>query len=204
MTFQRYTASVGDTDLLVNVAKSKHINIMENLFDRLIIPKYISDIEMLKIGKDERFFLIKYKRLNPNSPIEFMDREQEGKVFNKIASNERSRMLEVVGGKGECECCGYARALDTRIVISDNKIDYPDMEKEGYILLGHKELITLNIYFGLLTPTQGEQIYNDINLSLTNPNGHNYNEMYKRSMKRFRDKNWCEYLRIAEKDCVST
>ena len=195
MTFIKLRASVGDTDFLINVTKSGRIDIFENLFNEVIIPAYIAEREMINHGSDERYFLKKYKRLNPMSPIVFKDREKEGKLYNKIALTEFRKMLEEID-KGEAECCGYARASNTNIILSDNKRDYPEMENAGYILLGHREILTLNVFYGLMTRSDCETIYNSINTSLSAPSAFDFNEIYDRALNRIRTNGWNKHLNI--------
>lgn len=195
MTFIKLRASVGDTDFLINVTKSGRIDIFENIFTEVIIPAYIAEREMINHGKEERFFLKKHKRINPSSPIVFKDREKEGKLYNKIALTEFRKRLEEID-QGEAECCGYAKASNTKIILSDNKRDYSDMENAGYILLGHREILTLNAFYGVMTKCDCETIYDSINNSLSAPSSFDFNDTYDRALKRIRDNGWNEHLNI--------
>ncbi|SFD60498.1 hypothetical protein [Bacillus sp. UNCCL81] len=194
MTFPKYTASVSDTDLLINITKVGAFHLLENLFNKVIIPKEIRDHEMLKKGKDERYNLVKYMRVNPQTPLEYFDKSTN-KIFNKIATNEYLKMTALIG-PGEAQCCGYAKASGTNIIISDNVNDYPDMIENGYIVLGHRDLISLSVRFGLMSKVDGEVLYKQINSNLDKPSGFSFDETIDRTLTRIHKNGWNEQLGI--------
>ncbi|UTW68362.1 hypothetical protein KHA80_11820 [Anaerobacillus sp. HL2] len=137
------------------------MDILESLFSKIVIPKFIIDYEMLKNGKQQRFQILQHKRSNPSSPFEVIDKDQN-KTFKRIVSYEYAEMIKYID-PGEAECCGYAKALSIKIIISDNRRDFDEMEKRSFILLGHRELLTLSVLFSLLTVEDAASIYNQIN-----------------------------------------
>lgn len=194
MTFPKYTASVSDTDFLINISRVGAFFLIENLFNKIVIPKEIKDHEMLKRGKNERFSLIKHKRINPQSPIEFVDKASN-KIYNQIATREYLKMTAFID-PGEAHCCGYAKASGTNIIISDNRRDYPEIEKHGYIVLGHRDLISLSVRFGLMTKEEGEAIYNEINSNQDHPSRFTFDETIDNTLTRIHKNGWNDQLGI--------
>lgn len=196
MNFTKYTASVSDTDLLIHLAKVDRLDVLELLFAEVVVPKYIKDNELLKKDKDQRLKVVQYNRLNSSSIFNFKDKE-ENLAFKNLANKEFRHMLKYVD-KGEAECCGYAKALKIDIIISDNINDYPDMEDRGYILLGHREILPLLVYFNLMNKEDVEPIYDSINLELSHPSKFSFDEAYDRAIERIRNKGWNQKLGIPD------
>ncbi|MEK5063648.1 hypothetical protein [Cytobacillus sp. FSL R5-0596] len=192
MSFIKYRASVADADLLIHLGKADCLDILEHLFDEVVVPKYILDNEMLKKNRYQRTKVAQYNRKNSSALFQFKDKEQN-KAFKSIVNRERSEMLKYVD-QGEAECCGYAKALKIEIIISDNKNDYPDMEERGYILLGHRDLLPLLVFFNLMSKQDVESIYNTINAGMSKKSSFSFDETYDRSLQRIREKGWSEKL----------
>lgn len=47
----RYVGAISDTDILINLAKVARLDILEHLFEEIIIPQYIYDELCRKAGR---------------------------------------------------------------------------------------------------------------------------------------------------------
>ena len=46
----RYIGAISDADILINLAKVNRLEILELLFKEIIVPQYVYDVEIKKMG----------------------------------------------------------------------------------------------------------------------------------------------------------
>lgn len=188
---QKYTAAISDTDILINLAKVDRLDILSLLFSKIIIPYFVYDYELRK--KTGIYFSKIEAEINKkNSIFEIVNREDDS-VVNRLAIPVIQKKKDSIG-PGESECAGYASALRIPIIISDNHTEFAWLAE--YITLTHNNIISLCIYFKLMSASEGEEIFNDINDLLSRPTRLTFDLVYTKSFKRFNDSGWNKYLGI--------
>lgn len=190
----RYIGAISDTDILINLAKVNRLDILEYLFKEVVIPYYIYDIEIRK-NAGKYYSIIRQAIDKEESIFKVIDRKKDKALdmLSKEIIEEKKQLI----GPGESECAGYAKALRIPIIISDNYTEFKWLDE--FITLTHRNILTLCVYFDHLTKKEGEQIFNDINKQLTRPTQSTFEEIYKKSMNRFKINKWDKYLRIESK-----
>lgn len=186
----KYKGAISDTDILINLAKGDCLNLLEFLFDEIIIPQFIFDKELSKKAG------VSYTKIvqainNENSIFKVVDRFND-KLINNIAKDiilEKKKLI----GPGESECAGYAAALGIPIIISDNYTEFKWLEEE-YITLTHRNILTLCVYFDYISKETAKDMFNNINSSLSHSSCLSFEEFYSKSIRRFNEKGWCEFL----------
>lgn len=127
-----------------------------------------------------------------NNIFEIVNREEDI-VVNKLATLVIQDKKNLIG-LGESECAGYASALRVPIIISDNKNEFKWLSE--YITLTHNNILSLCIYFKLISVEEGEKVFNSINCLLSRPTKLTFDYVYKKLFERFEESGWNEYLGI--------
>ena len=187
---QKYEAAISDTDILINLAKIQRLDVLELLFSKIYIPKYIYDKELKKKAKG--FFCVIDKELEKENTIfEVVDRTSD-RTFNCLAKQVIDDMTGLVG-PGEVECAGYATALKIPIIISDNYTEFKWFV-DTYIMLTHNNLLSLCVKLERMSLIDAEEIYKKINDILEYPSSLTFDRVYKKSLEIFNKHGWDEYL----------
>lgn len=79
-------------------------------------------------------------------------------------------------------------------ISSDNKNEFKWLEE--YITLTHNNLLSLCVYFKLMSDVEAEKIFNDINSLLSRPTSMTFDVVYSKSFIRFNENDWTDYLQI--------
>jgi predicted nucleic acid-binding protein len=188
---QKYTAAISDTDILINLAKVDRLDLLSLLFSKIIIPFFVYDYELRK-KTGVYFSKIEAEIKKENSIFEIVNREDDV-IVNKLATPVIRKKKDSIG-PGESECAGYASALGVPIIISDNHTEFKWLQE--YITLTHNNIISLCIYFKLISDIEGEEIFNSINDLLSRPTRLTFDLVYTRSFKRFKENGWNDYLGV--------
>lgn len=186
----RYVGAISDTDILINLAKVKRLDILEHLFEEIIIPQYIYDELRRKAG---RCFSGIVQAFNKDEGVfKILDRKKD-KSLNMLSKGIIGEKKKVIG-PGESECAGYAHAMRIPIIISDNQTEFKWLDE--FITLTHRNILALSVHFGHITEELGEEIFDDINKQLDRPTRNTFKECCQKSMNTFLENGWDEYLRL--------
>lgn len=190
----KYRGAISDTDILINLAKGDCINLLELLFDEIAVPQFILDVELRKKAG------VNYSKIvqtinDDNSIFKVVDRRND-RLVNNIAEEVIQEKKKLIG-PGESECAGYATALGIPIIISDNYTEFKWLE-EDYITLTHCNILTLCEYFDYISKESAANTFNNINSTLTRPTTLSYESLYYKSIRKFKENGWCDYLGIIE------
>lgn len=190
----KYRGAISDTDILINLAKGDCINLLELLFDEIVVPQFILDIELRKKAG------VNYSKIvqainDENSILKVVDRRND-RLINNIAEEVIQEKKKLIG-PGESECAGYATALGISIIISDNYTEFKWLE-EDYIILTHRNILTLCVYFNYISKESAANTFNNINSTLTKPTALSFESLYNKSIRKFKENGWCDYLGIIE------
>lgn len=189
---KKHKIAISDTDILINLAKIDRLDLLDLLFEEIIIPHYVYDKELSKkAGK--LFGKINFKIMDANSIFKVVDRKKDF-VINKLAEPIIREKYNYIG-KGESECAGYAAAIGTSIIVSDNTSDFEWLDDE-YIMLTHNNILAICVNGNLITSEEAESIYTSINDTLSQPSGLNFSKVYSKSISRFKKKGWNDVLGI--------
>lgn len=188
---KKYTAAISDTDILINLAKVDRLDLLSLLFSKIIIPFFVYDYELRK-KTGIYFSRIEAEIKKESSIFEIVNREEDI-VVNKLATPVIQDKRNVIG-PGESECAGYASALGVPIIISDNKNEFKWLSE--YITLTHNNILSLCIYFKLISVEEGEKVFDSINCLLSRPTKLSFDQVYTKSFERFYKSGWNEYLGI--------
>ncbi|WP_316572046.1 hypothetical protein [Neobacillus sp. YIM B06451] len=185
-------ASVSDADLLINLSKVNRLDILESLFDEIIVPEFILRREVLRIYKDA-YPLISRKIDDKSSLFQHKDYEKDYAL--KLAAEPVVAEYFKWVGRGESECAGYARALEIAIIVSDNTKDFDIMEEE-FIMLTHVDILVLLVKKELMSLEEAAQIYDSINEMKTGKYKFSatFQEQIPKRLKRIKDNGWGPYL----------
>jgi predicted nucleic acid-binding protein len=190
----KYRGAISDTDILINLAKGDCINLLKLLFDEIVVPQFILDVELRKKAG------VNYSKIvqtinDDNSIFKVVDRRND-RLVNNIAEEVIQEKKKLIG-PGESECAGYATALGIPIIISDNYTEFKWLE-EDYITLTHCNILTLCEYFDYISKESAANTFNNINSTLTRPTTLSYESLYYKSIRKFKENGWCDYLGIIE------
>ena len=117
------------------------MDISEILFEKIIIPQFVYDIEIKKnAGK---YYGVIYRAIHKNGSIfQVVDRKKDVSI-NMLARHIIEEKKKVIG-PGESECAGYAQALRIPIIISDNYTEFKWLDE--FITLTHTNILSLCVY----------------------------------------------------------
>lgn len=189
---KKYKIAISDTDILINLAKIDRLDVLDLLFDEIIIPHYVYDKELSK--KAGKLLRKINSKINQEDSIFKVVNRKDDYVINKLAEPVIREKYKYIG-KGESECAGYASAMGTSIIVSDNKSDFSWLEDE-YIMLTHNNILAICVNFKLITYEEAEEIYISINNTLSYPSSLNFSQVYSKSINRFNKKGWNDVLGI--------
>lgn len=189
----KYRGAISDTDILINLAKGDCINLLELLFDEIVVPQIILDVELRKKAG------VNYSKIvqaisDDNSIFKVVDR-RNNRLVNNIAQEVIQEKKKLIG-PGESECAGYATALGIPIIISDNYTEFKWLEE--YITLTHSEILTICVYFDYISKESAANTFNNINSTLTRPTSLSFKDIYYKSIRRFIENGWGDYLEIID------
>lgn len=182
---KKYRAAISDTDILINFAKVNRLDILELLFEEITIPYYVYEKEIK--SKAKRNLAVINSKINENKVFKVLNRENN-RVINRIAKPIIDEMYNYIG-RGESECAGYATALGTSIIVSDNTSDFKWLENESYAPLTHNNILSICLYFNLIDRCEAEEVFNLINSNLEHPTSKSFDDVYKCSIKKFKSYN---------------
>lgn len=187
----RYVGAISDTDILINLAIVNRFDVLECLFEQIIIPQFVYDVEIKKnAGKH---YATVVQAINKDGNIfKVLDRKKD-RALNKLSKEIIEDKRNVIG-PGESECAGYATALRIPIIISDNYTEFKFLKE--FITITHRNILALCVYFKEITKEDGEQIFNGINSQLKQPTQNTFEYFYIKSMETFANNGWNEYLGI--------
>jgi predicted nucleic acid-binding protein len=187
----RYVGAISDADILINLARVNRLDVLELLFEEIIIPQFVYDIEIKK-NAGKCYGVINQAIHKDGSIFKVVDRKKDISV-NILARGIIEDKKKVIG-PGESECAGYAQALRIPIIISDNYTEFKWLDE--FITLTHNNILALCVYFGEITKSAAEDIFNKINDNLTRPTGDTFEDQYRKAFKRFEGNGWKKYLGI--------
>ena len=188
----KYTAAISDTDILIHFAKIGKLGILELLFTEIVVPYYIFDDE-LKIWAGNVYGIIRDYILSKESVFVVKNRKEDS-ILNRLAKDVIEEKRKIIG-PGESECAGYAGALGVPIIISDNHTEFKYLDDE-FILLNYSNILTLCVHHRYLTPKCAESVFEEIKSIMDRPTSLSFDTVYNRSLRRFREKEWNEYLEL--------
>jgi len=82
----KFQAAVSDTDILIDLFKCNAYDILNLLFDKILIPEYIFEKELKKVAsriKGISLYDMKKYFEDEESPFEIEMKEESGEVFDK-------------------------------------------------------------------------------------------------------------------------
>lgn len=186
----KYTGAISDTDILIHFAKIERLEILELLFEEIVVPYFIYDDE-LKRKAGIFYSRIKEYIMREDSIFVIKDRKKDS-ILNKLSRDVIEDKKKIVG-PGESECAGYASALGIPIIISDNHTEFKYLDDE-FILLNYSNILTLCVYNKYLSWKEAEDAFEKIKSNMDRPTSLTFNDVYNRSLRRFKEKEWDEYL----------
>ena len=187
----RYVGAISDADILINLARVNRLDVLELLFEEIIIPQFVYDIEIKK-NAGKCYGVINQAIHKDGSIFKVVDRKKDISV-NILARGIIEDKKKVIG-PGESECAGYAQALRIPIIISDNYTEFKWLDE--FITLTHNNILALCVYFEEITKNEAENIFNQINEKLTRPTGDTFEDQYRKAFIRFERNGWKGYLGI--------
>lgn len=189
----KYKGAISDTDILINLAKGDCLNLLEFLFNEIVIPQFILQKELSKKAG------VNYTKIvqaieKEDSIFKVVDRSNDILINNlaKDIIQEKKKLI----GPGESECAGYAAAMGIPTIISDNYTEFQWLAE--YITLTHRDILTLCVYFDYISKESATDKFNTINSKLERPSSLNFEDFYNRSIRRLKENGWCEYLGITD------
>ncbi len=185
---KKYSASISDTDILIHLAKAESLHILDYLFEKIYIPKYVYDKELRRKAKD-LFPKLEAIINDENSIFTLVDKDKDFDIINKQLAKAIINEYRDIIGPGESECAGYASVLETKFIISNNTTEFKYLEN-NYIMLCYYELLTLCIYFKTMDYDEAKEIYNRVNNNLSRPSSIEFDRRYRNSLDRFKNNNW--------------
>ncbi len=188
-----YEGALSDTDILIHLAKANKLDLLPLLFKKIIIPKYIYEVELVRKAS-KLLGIIRYEVNRPDSIFEVFDRETD-KVINIAAKPVIDELRDYIG-RGEAECAGYSVAYDIPIIISDNWNEFNLMPE--YIMLSYRDLLSLCVKFEIIAMDAAEEYFNTINSIYERPTTMTFAEIYDKSIQDIYNKGWHKPLKIEE------
>ncbi len=185
----RYEGAISDADILINLAKVNRLDVLGLLFKKIVIPRFVYDIEIKK-NAGKYYNVISRAIYKDGGLFEIVDRKKDISV-NVLAKGIIKDKRKVIG-PGESECAGYAQALRIPIIISDNYTEFKWLDE--FITLTHNNILALCVYFGKVAKKEAGDIFKQINDTLTRPTGDTFENQYVKAFARFERNGWENYF----------
>jgi hypothetical protein len=168
------------------LAKADGLDILEHLFEEIIIPQYVFDNEVKR--KAGRYYSVIVQAINKEGSVfKVLDRKQD-KALNMLSKDTIEEKMKLIAG--------YAKALMVTVIISDNHTEFKWLDE--FITLTHRNILTLCVYFGDITEEIEARLFDTINEQLQWPTGNTFEDYKRKSMSRFKENGWNKYLGIEE------
>jgi len=180
----KYIAAISDADILIHLAKANALDILPLLFEKIIIPKYVFELEIKAHAGSYLSVIEQY--IGNDKLLRVEDRESD-RVVNLLAKPiiEDKRIMV---GRGESECAGYATAMGIPIIISDNENEFKYFEE--YVMLTYYNILTLLVYWSHLDQEMAKSKYEDVNNILGHPSGKTFEIRQRDTLNKIKINEW--------------
>lgn len=190
MQKRKYVAAISDTDILIHLTKSRHLSLLDQLFEVVYLPEHI-----YKKGLREKAGVLYYQIdqiiKDPDSifvVIAVNDMDLIQKQVRKLTLNEIGDSV----GRGEAECAALSKAKDILIIISDNSTEFKFLSE--FIMLTYFDLLALCVHHQIMNAKEAAAIYNDVNNILDRKSGDSFEVKNRRTMERIATNGWDNIL----------
>jgi predicted nucleic acid-binding protein len=181
-------AVISDADIIIDLARVGKLNLLEKLFEHIVIPEYVYEYEIT--NKAEQNLETINERIKVNDGIFSVMNDGELDISQRIIKRDVFNELKVFAGKGEVECVALANALNIPLVISNNEHDFEYLE-EWCILMTYYDILYFMVEIGEKSFNEAKKIYNDINSSKERPSGLSFEKRCANTQKRYNDNIIC-------------
>lgn len=173
---------VSDADVIIKLYKAKHLNILELLYTKVIIPGRVHSEILKEVGLPDP--LIQYdwlNRINLNDRTVLTSTQIQG---IEITLQSYKDALD----DGEREAFALAQELGIPVLLIDDVSAKRIIENNSDILgISHFEILFQAIHKRMLTPQDAENIFKDINEVVTYPIRTPFDDLMKRVRKKYYD-----------------
>jgi hypothetical protein len=199
----KFHAAVSDTDILIDLYKCNSYNILNLLFDKIVIPEYIFEKELKRVvsrSKDISFYEMKKYFEDPESPFEIIyDKEVNG--YTKATKRALKEERQDIAGPGEVECACYAKASGIDFVVSNNHTEFIYLNDIA-VMLSYYHILTICVIHKKITIEEGERLYNLVNNTKASPSTHTFSFKMKKSWEYFMESGYLKILKLSDfNDC---
>lgn len=119
---KKFVAALSDADILIHLASVNKLDMLNLLFEQIIIPKYVFEVEVKKKAGEYLKNLEDYIS-SSDDIVTVLDREKRKEI--NAAALPIINDKRIFCGRGESECAGYASALNIPIILSDSELPHP-------------------------------------------------------------------------------
>ena len=190
---KKYKGAVSDTDIIVHLATIKRLDVLELIFEEVIIPKEVYDREVVrKAGKSLHYIS---GEIHKEGSIFRIVNQEDNKALKLLARPVIEDKKQVIG-YGESVCAGYAHALRIAIIVSNNSTEFKWIPE--FITLTYYDLLYICTEFKLLSFEEANDVYNSVNSLMSYPSGKDFRRRCRDSKERIADNSWNEYLKMSK------
>ena len=177
-------AAISDADILIHLARADELDILALLFEKIIVPQYVLEREIKRKAGNCLATILRY--IEAGTLFEVVDRQADSTV-NKLALP----VIEdknVVVGRGESECAGYAAALGIDIIISNNSTEFKWLNEN--VMLTYYDILALNVHFRHMDQVTANGKYEKINAILDQPSGRGFQQRQRETFETIGENDW--------------
>ncbi len=195
----KFHAAVSDTDILIDLFKCNSCDLLNLLFDKIVIPEFIFEKELKKIvqkNKDFSFFEMSKYINDEKSKFEIIY-DKDVDQYTKATKSALKEKCQNFAGPGEVECACYAKASGIDFVVSNNHTEFKYLNDIA-IMLSYYHILTVCVMHNKITREEGERLYNLVNSTKTRPSSQTFSTKMKNSWDYFLKCNYLKALKLSQ------
>lgn len=166
-------AAISDADILIHLYRTDLLDILENLFEEIYVPKKI----MREVQGHDRDVAVFVRRRHNDGNVFINTEDSKFERQNKLAFKLAQEYNSFIDD-GEAHCIGYSTILDIPIVVSNNSREFHFME-DYVIPLNFPRLLYLSELKGILTEEEANSRFETINQNMSRPSSKGYSAWKK-------------------------
>ena len=163
-------AAISDTDILIHLYETDLLDVIENLFEEIYVPRKIMQ-ELQKKNKEVATLV----RKRHNAGEKFINTEDKKFEKQNAQAMKKAREYNDHIDDGEAHCIAYSYVLGIPIVISNNSREFKFIE-EYVIPLNFPRILYIAEIKGILTSTEANTRFTTINQNMSRPSSKKYSD----------------------------
>lgn len=193
----KFEAAISDTDIIIDLYKSNSFEILSILFEKIYIPEFIYNTELLKVAKrhnDIELEDLKRKIDSEQSPFEIVYDQH----LDSLTKNLRNKLVNEkkdIAGPGEVHCACYAQVSGINFVVSNNHTEFKYLDDIA-IMISFFHILTICVLHKKITFEEASIFYDKINGIKSRPSTHDFQKKFDASLEYFNQNGYSDILKL--------